>query len=466
MKLENIEELKNGYLNLVIEIGEFAKNLSVLHLKKIDEVFVEYMKQKYKLRDLVNQLDNGRFSSHFKKLETKLQIIETNIAKSIRDSNKKVKRNSDSDDYQISRYVKATYQEILTFRNLVDSSFEGSEENLDALFKILQLLEENRFSEIGSQLKVLKPESLLILNEFEELYYDYKKNEMNFTFAIFAKEKIRQDSNNLRFEVSKISEKYTSIFSDQLGLINLVYQYINGSNVSVINGKSINDDRVTLWFVIFMLNRLEIKRSFNSFGLFIDEAQDIGIPEYRTLRKFLPGTFFELYGDPKQFTQQIGDFNWNEVGLDKAITDKLNQNYRNPNQITEYINKSLRLEMVPIGIESGKVIEGNINDLFLFIKNNLYEIKHSRSVCITKSFSCVPDDIGVLQDLLSLNYGSLEDGNLNILTINDIKGLEFEYVIVVDKDMTVAERYVSYSRSLNTLFILRNESCNHFEPMN
>lgn len=456
LKMEVIDKMKDDYIVVIQEVHDFSKILSVMHLGKIEDSFADYMKQKYKLRDLIDRLDGGKYASYFKRLETKLQIIEMNVSRYIKESKKSVNKDLDDNNYRASKYLNASLHEILMFKSKIESAFEGDDDNVNHISKILQLLEESRYSELSSNFNKLKSESLSVFSDFEEVYFDFKKNELNFNFAIFAEEKMKHDKDNFWAAVTEITEKYNSIFADPLQLINLIFRNIFSSSISIVNGNYLTENRTALWFVIFMISKLGLRKTFNPFGVFIDEAQEISIPEYRALLDFLPKTFFELYGDPKQFTQHSSEFKWEEIGLNNVIIDKLNQNYRNPNTITEYINNNLNLDIVPIGIESGIVKVGSSTDLYTFVREHLDDILTSRTVCITRDFSCVPNEIESVGKLLSINYGSLEEGKFNILTINDVKGLEFEYVFVFEKDMSLAEKYVSYSRALNTLFILKN----------
>ena len=43
---------------------------------------------------------------------------------------------------------------------------------------------------------------------------------------------------------------------------------------------------------------------------------------------------------------------------------------------------------------------------------------------------------------------------LNLMTIQDAKGLEFETVYVIDEGMSDNEKYVAYTRALNRLIVI------------
>lgn len=50
--------------------------------------------------------------------------------------------------------------------------------------------------------------------------------------------------------------------------------------------------------------------------------------------------------------------------------------------------------------------------------------------------------------------GKIERGELNFLNISDVKGLEFETVIVICNRLTKAEKYLACSRALNELIVV------------
>jgi hypothetical protein len=64
--------------------------------------------------------------------------------------------------------------------------------------------------------------------------------------------------------------------------------------------------------------------------------------------------------------------------------------------------------------------------------------------------------------------GAVEKGKISLLTVRQAKGLEFDTVIVLDNEMSINERYISYSRALSELFYVSDyiaveEPCNGAE---
>ena len=107
----------------------------------------------------------------------------------------------------------------------------------------------------------------------------------------------------------------------------------------------------------FSLCLILVKLGFNlspkfSF-LFVDEAQDISPAEYAVIKAVNDRAIFNVFGDLKQnITAYRGITDWRALGFK---TYNLNLNYRNTNQIVEYVSKNLGIEMSAIGFDGCEV---------------------------------------------------------------------------------------------------------------
>ena len=63
--------------------------------------------------------------------------------------------------------------------------------------------------------------------------------------------------------------------------------------------------------------------------------------------------------------------------------------------------------------------------------------------------------IGVLCGWMGPQSSEIPHGVPIALTVQDVKGLEFEVVIVDNTDMTFNEQYVAFTRALNKLYLLK-----------
>ena len=186
---------------------------------------------------------------------------------------------------------------------------------------------------------------------------------------------------------------------------------------------------------------LSPKHSF----VFVDEAQDISPAEYAVLRKVNDRAVFNIFGDLKQnITAFRGVKDWNNLGY-KVYT--LGLNYRNTNEIVEYVAENLGIDMHAIGLNGSKVdriqkrsVSGWISD-----KNGLKAI-----ICTPQSF----EEYCKKSYNVIARSGKISKTKINIMTVYESKGLEFTAVAVADSGMSDNEKYVAYTRALKHLAII------------
>ncbi len=180
------------------------------------------------------------------------------------------------------------------------------------------------------------------------------------------------------------------------------------------------------------------KPDFDS-ALFIDEGQDYFVNEYRLIAECTRATV-NIYGDTKQQaveTRGIGDF----AKLDPLWKDmrhySLNENYRNPREITEYVNELLDMNVTSLGLDGGEVIEERIDNIPELLKGTgddrvavIYSPNDEKTATYLKSV--VPSEI--------------------LYTVAQCKGMEYETVFACGK-LGDREKYIAYTRSLGKLYI-------------
>lgn len=170
--------------------------------------------------------------------------------------------------------------------------------------------------------------------------------------------------------------------------------------------------------------------------LFIDEGQDITLNEYKLIKECYREIVFNVFGDMGQRVSATGLNDWESLN---AIADFkqyfLNENYRNAYEITEYCNATFEREVVALGLKGGIVALDNKAAAY-----SLLNAPTDERVAVIYSGS--PDKIPhILAD--APKY-----------TVEQCKGLEFERVAVVTKDMTVNEKYVAMTRALSELYVI------------
>lgn|SRR5574344_194790 len=177
--------------------------------------------------------------------------------------------------------------------------------------------------------------------------------------------------------------------------------------------------------------------------LFIDEMQDYSDTEFKNIFKMEISPIVNLYGDihqnlndyiPKKTSEELLDLISDNLHTDNVNYFELNENYRNSKQITEYCNTFIIKKMNPMGIQSKNVTikEIELNNIIEEIKNNF-----------KTNYVILCNNISILD--------KLED--YERYTIKMAKGLEFSKVIVIDDGLSLVEKYVGFTRTLDELYI-------------
>ncbi len=184
--------------------------------------------------------------------------------------------------------------------------------------------------------------------------------------------------------------------------------------------------------------------------VFVDEAQDISPCEYNLLRKINKKAAFNVFGDIAQnVTPWRGVKEWQSAFPDFEIFS-LNQNYRNTNQIVDFVSKSLHLDMQSIGFDGPVVAYITPREISGFFKAKKG----------LKTIICAAE---MKEELLRKSYndlshtGKVSRSKINIMTVYESKGLEFTSVAVLPDGLSESELYIAYTRALKELAIIEKK---------
>ncbi len=184
--------------------------------------------------------------------------------------------------------------------------------------------------------------------------------------------------------------------------------------------------------------------------VFVDEAQDISACEYQLLRKINKKASFNAFGDIAQnVTPWRGVSDWTTAFPDYEVYT-LNQNYRNTNQIVDYVSKSLGLNMQPIGFDGPMVEELTQRQLSGFFKDKkglkaIICSETAKEKYLRKSYNDLSQK------------GKVSKTKINIMTVYESKGLEFTTVAVIPDGLSRSELYIACTRALKELTVLRTK---------
>jgi superfamily I DNA/RNA helicase len=134
-----------------------------------------------------------------------------------------------------------------------------------------------------------------------------------------------------------------------------------------------------------------------------------------------------------------------------SFADKyeLKENYRNSGEITEYVNKRFGMDMYKIGLP-GSVKESNLLSL-----GELEDNDRGAIIIADETILNQVDFGGINVNVRYYNVeGEIHKNCYNVLTVTQAKGLEFEKVVVIDKNMTRNQLYVACTRAIRDLAVV------------
>lgn len=200
----------------------------------------------------------------------------------------------------------------------------------------------------------------------------------------------------------------------------------------------------------------------------IDEAQNIAPEELKLIAAVNENkVILNLFGDVKQHVEgSKGIDDWKEFSnIADFKKESMQENYRNARQITSYCNKRFGLNMRAINSDGTGVHECRTKEEFenaftrifqkpqniglscIIVKNQaeaqtlLYKADNFR----TRIHNMVSEIIG------------LQRNKWNLMTAEQAKGLEFETVFALSGRMSENEKYITYTRALDELYVYDEE---------
>ncbi len=210
------------------------------------------------------------------------------------------------------------------------------------------------------------------------------------------------------------------------------------------NRRMYPSDAYALCMICALLDReLTPKYSF----VFVDEAQDISENEYALLKRINTNASFNVFGDLEQnVTSWRGVRMWEAAFPDFEVFT-LNQNYRNTNQIVDFVASALKVDMQSIGFDGPEVrhIPARGVSAFFRDKKGLKAVicaESEKEKYARKAYSIVSEK------------GRISRTKINLMTVYESKGLEFTSVVVIPENMSPNEKYIAYTRALKELAVV------------
>lgn len=211
-----------------------------------------------------------------------------------------------------------------------------------------------------------------------------------------------------------------------------------------------------LYYLHALVERYKILSSERTL-IFVDEFQNYSKFELMLIKDSFENAIYNFYGDYSQKMMKCGLSKYDITELFDPYCYQIKENYRNAKEITEYINANLGTSMRSIGIH-GLVkyydneedcdirVDGRTAILYDGENHSVLEMLKKKKVVINKTFE---------------NNRIVSD-KINVLSIIDARGLEFETVYVwlpeaernSNDPLLTNKKYVAYTRALNNLTII------------
>lgn len=210
------------------------------------------------------------------------------------------------------------------------------------------------------------------------------------------------------------------------------------------NETTLNKNAILQLLGLFVLHCGALKNADQM--IFIDEGQDYSNFEYFLLRRALgEKATFNVYGDVKQCVNTVnGTLDWENISIESEYKKfEINENYRNSIEITNFVKEELGIKMSPIGISGENPQFIAMEDIELYVKKSVEKNSNVRIAIISNN-----------KKIFNQTFTS-ETNSIFIGDVIESKGLEFDVVFVNDENMNKNEKYISYTRALSELYIVR-----------
>ena len=189
--------------------------------------------------------------------------------------------------------------------------------------------------------------------------------------------------------------------------------------------------------------------------LCVDEGHDLYANEYRLFYLVNGSTLrFNIYGDLNQILcdgEGVGDWdNLYSIFDFKLFT--LNENYRNSSEIIDYSNMSLGFSTANLGIGGEPVRTMDFKDFIEHVNNTIIGTRKMAIISKKKTKGLLTALRGQIDEKISPD--TINPGEISLLTPQEAKGLEFDTCYVMMQGLNRNEKYLSFTRALNELYII------------
>ena len=190
----------------------------------------------------------------------------------------------------------------------------------------------------------------------------------------------------------------------------------------------------------------------------VDEGQDVSYCEYERIiaQNEKNHAYYNIFGDLNQRIKQgRGLKTWEQLKR-KLLAHEylLNENYRNTNQITQYCNDVFNFDMTLTGVEGEPVRNITFEEMLAELVD-ISDTADRTAIIMPRTMSkqriTRAKKIEKVKERFSTKF---DVSKFSIMYVDEIKGIEFDRVYVIDQDMERNERYIAFTRALDNLTIV------------
>ena len=234
----------------------------------------------------------------------------------------------------------------------------------------------------------------------------------------------------------------------------------------------------------------------------VDEAQELTAMDWRMLIRRCPSRSFTIVGDVAQTSALGGTRSWAKTmdrlfGPDHWDLNELTIDYRNPQEVSDLASEFAQREGLYVStVKAVRHVDDSVRRVLVHTDAELNADVASRTLSLVKEFIsddgtgriaviCSPERLPAMQSTVddTLRDGLPEDRykrlaeqsswdrQVMVCTTEEVKGLEFDAVIVVEPGeieqtapsrlVAAADLYVAMTRPTQRLLIVRTEDDEH-----
>lgn len=468
--LKKNEEILNEYckaIGVLIEkmyalqntLGNYKNNTSRIITSKI----LEKGKQITKLNDKIKKDDKHRNNSeqgrtnnlnYLHRIEEERRVLL------------KVKENIENDDSYFSKlmdiyvYVK---QEIKEYDNCNKYNYSLMSISMEEKYEGIRLIDELKatcYSILDTLSECAMP--------YQEWNNDIVKSVNNVYLAVADLEK-----NKTNYLPQKYQEQLRCVEKNYVELEKNIVDILYESQMQKLYQASDKEKKIVLDCSPYMYLQIlylyaGAPNAKNETLITIDEAQNMAFEEIKLIEKINNDkVILNLFGDVKQHIENSkGIDSWDDLNsILKYDMYDMRENYRNARQITEYCNRKFKLNMNAINLDGSGVHE--LLDAVQFDMKLIEIVRSPMNSGISSIIVKNIDEAKTIMDILAeyqlkINNMVDEANNLdiskwNLMTVEQSKGLEFKTVFAISGRMSQNEKYISYTRALDELYVYDDE---------